>query len=149
MRLREKIQTMSWAVVIPEAVVHVAVGIVFNKQKHVLIAQRPQHAHQGGLWEFPGGKIEENETTLQALKRELFEETGIDVLDAKPLLETYHEYNDKNVLLNVWEVTHYKNEPHGREGQPIRWVPLAELTQFSFPCANQTIVSLLSRQQPF
>ena len=66
---------------IPADAVHVAVGVIFNPQQdHILIAKRPQHLHQGGLWEFPGGKVSLGETVEQALKRELYEELGIWVL---------------------------------------------------------------------
>ena len=59
-------------------VIHVAVGVIINNQQQVLIAKRPDHLHQGGLWEFPGGKVDEGETVTQALKRELHEELDLD-----------------------------------------------------------------------
>ncbi|HPE72839.1 MAG TPA: NUDIX domain-containing protein, partial [Candidatus Competibacter sp.] len=78
----------------PEAhsFVHVAVGIVAGADGAVLIARRPDHVHQGGLWEFPGGKVEHGESVIAALGRELREELGIAVRAAEPLLQTGHAY---------------------------------------------------------
>ena len=86
----------------PASVVHVAVGVVRNPQGNILIAKRPAHAHQGDLWEFPGGKVERGESLQQALQRELHEELGIDVTHARPLIRIPHSYPDKQVLLDVW-----------------------------------------------
>ena len=100
--------------------VHVAVGIVADSAGAILIARRPDHAHQGGLWEFPGGKVEAAESVATALQRELHEELGIAVQAAEPWLQIRHAYPDKTVLLDVWRVTAWRGEPHGREGQPLR-----------------------------
>ncbi len=74
-------------------IVHVAVAVIKNQQGQFFIAQRPKRSHQGGLWEFPGGKIESNETVLDALNRELFEEVGITFSQASPLIRIHH-HND-------------------------------------------------------
>ena len=121
----------------------VAVGVVLNAQHKVLIAQRPQHLHQGGLWEFPGGKVDEHETVLQALKRELREEINIDVLSATPFMQVAHDYGDKKVLLDVWCVTEFSGDPIGMEGQPICWVTVNGLLGYPVPAANQAIVEKL------
>jgi 8-oxo-dGTP diphosphatase len=97
--------------------------------------------HQGGLWEFPGGKVEHGEDARTALARELHEELGIVVQDARPLITVRHEYPDKAVLLDVWRVSAFGGEPHGREGQPIEWVSPQELPDRGFPAANRPIVS--------
>lgn len=119
---------------------HVAAGVIRRSDGHVLIARRPLDKHQGGLWEFPGGKVEEGETAETALARELAEELGIDVAAARPLIKIRHDYPDKQVLLDVWEVLRFSGEPHGAEGQPLAWVAPDDLPSYSFPAANHPII---------
>ncbi|MFC0266932.1 Nudix family hydrolase [Kushneria aurantia] len=128
----------------PKRRVHVAAAAIFNDQGKVLIARRPSIADQGGLWEFPGGKLAPFETGLEALKRELREELGVSILRAQPLIRVHHEYPDKHILLDVWETRHFEGEPWGREGQAVRWVAPAELQRYSFPEANGPIVSAVT-----
>lgn len=129
-------------------VVRVAVGIIRDSAGAVLIARRPDRAHQGGLWEFPGGKMEGSETAEAALRRELREELGIDVQSAEPWLQVRHAYTDKTVLLDVWLVTAYRGEPHGREGQPLLWVRPTDMETLAFPAADAPIVArLVERDQ--
>ena len=123
----------------------VVVGIIFNSQQEIFIAKRPPDKYKGGLWEFPGGKVEKNETILQALQRELKEEIGIDVLDAKPWLITNHDYGDRFVILNVWTVTDFIGQPHGREGQQISWVSKHSLSQLEFPEGNTEIIKNIQK----
>ncbi len=125
------------------AFVHVAVGIVAGADGTVLIARRPDHVHQGGLWEFPGGKVEHDESVLGALGRELHEELGITVRAAEPLLQIRHTYPDRRVLLDVWRVTDFQGEPHGSEGQPLVWVSPGEMERFVFPAADEPIIAAL------
>lgn len=120
--------------------VHVAVGVIEDSHGNIFIAQRAADAHQGGLWEFPGGKLESGETTPQALQRELREELAIDVECCEPLIQIRHHYPDKSVLLDVYRVTKFHGQPTGNEGQPVRWVNKAELVHYSFPAANKPIV---------
>nr|WP_082353800.1 Nudix family hydrolase [Marinagarivorans algicola] len=124
-------------------VVHVAVGAIV-KDGQVLLAKRALHQHQGGLWEFPGGKVETGETLVQALARELLEELDIQVLSTEALIQIQHDYGDKQVLLDVLRVTDFKGEPKGQEGQPLEWVPLSQLTEYAFPAANTPIVNALT-----
>jgi 8-oxo-dGTP diphosphatase len=121
----------------------VAIGLVFNTAGDILIAKRPLHKYKGGLWEFPGGKVEAGESVLQALRREFFEEVGIQVLTARPWLQIPSE-----VLLDVYRVEEYSGEPFGKEGQEVLWVPLQQLLQFEFPPANQMIIEKLSPSNP-
>ena len=123
--------------------VHVAVAAIANERGEVLIALRPDHVHQGGLWEFPGGKVEPGEAIGEALTRELREEIGIHVLDSRPLIRLHYDYPDKSVLLDVWLVRQFSGIPHGREGQPVRWVPRHSLAQYNFPAANRPIITAL------
>jgi 8-oxo-dGTP diphosphatase len=119
---------------------HVAVGIIYNQQQHILLAKRPKHTDQGGLWEFPGGKVEAGETVRQALARELKEELNIEVVTASPLMAVTHDYNDKKVLLDVWQVIEFKGVARGNEGQTVRWVTICECENYDFPEANRVII---------
>src|SRR5574343_580621 len=120
---------------------HVAVGVVRDTAGNILLTQRAKHAHQGGLWEFPGGKLEKDETVLQALQRELHEEVGIQVQKAKPLIKIKHQYPDLQVLLDVWQVTAFDGTASACEGQAMRWVAAQHLTEYEFPAANVPIIS--------
>ncbi len=123
--------------------VHVAVGVISDGGDKVLVARRADHLHQGGLWEFPGGKVEPGETVQQALQRELHEELAIRIDAIEPLLTIAHDYGDKSVLLDVWWVASFTGEPEGREGQPLRWAAIAELRALEFPAANRAIIDAL------
>lgn len=123
---------------------HVAVAVVCDKDKGYLLSQRHQKAHQGGLWEFPGGKVESGETVEQALVRELREELQITITKARPLIKIPYDYSDKKVLLDVWLVTEYKENPIGAEGQNIIWVSNNTLSHYKMPDANNTIVTACS-----
>lgn len=116
------------------------VAAVIRSEGKILIAQRAADAHQGGLWEFPGGKVEAGETAVDALRRELEEELGIIATAYRPLIRIAHDYPDKSVCLDVWEVSAFSGQAHGREGQPLRWVAPEELSAHAFPAANRPIV---------
>lgn len=122
---------------------HVAVAAIVNSNNEVLLSLRPQGVHQGGLWEFPGGKIEPGESTVEALTRELKEELGIKPQVYRPLIKVNHHYSDKSVLLDVWRVDAFDGIPSGCEGQKIEWVTLKNLPQVSFPAANVPIITAL------
>lgn len=129
--------------------VHVAVGVIVNTDGKILIAKRPLSAHQGGLWEFPGGKVDAGERIEQALVRELREELAIDVLASQPLIQIRHHYPDKSVLLDVYKITQFLGTPIGNEGQPIQWVDAKELSNFAFPAANRPIISAINLPEKY
>lgn len=120
--------------------VHVAVAVVENSQGQVLLTRRAKESHQGGLWEFPGGKCEAGETALQALSRELQEELGIRVVSAQPLIKVPYSYPDLQVVLDVFVITEFAGVPYGAEGQPMQWVAKSALQEIAFPAANRPIV---------
>lgn len=124
--------------------INVAVGMVLDGDK-VLIAKRGDHQHQGGLWEFPGGKVETGETTPQALRRELAEEVGLDVDPERMVALTCLEfdYGDKAVRLDTWVCPGFAGQAQGLEGQPVRWVAVSDLDQYEFPEANQPLIEQL------
>ena len=129
-------------------VVKVAVGVITavneNNETRYFLTKRLQDVHQGGKWEFPGGKVESGETISQTLARELNEEINIDILSCIPLITINHDYKDKAVCLEVFIVDNYNGEPSAQEGQGQGWFSLAELKLLEFPAANKEIIAKLS-----
>lgn len=125
--------------------IHVAVGVIIGSDGRVLIAKRPHDAHQGGLWEFPGGKLESGESVLAALERELQEELGIHIDPRRcfPLKKIRHRYGDREVLLDTWRVDSYRGEARGLQNQPLAWSLPEALDSREFPEANREIIRLL------
>ena len=125
--------------------IHVAAAAIFNSEGKLLLALRDKKQHQGGLWEFPGGKVEEGEDIRTALARELHEELGIDIEQAatRPLIQVPYHYPDKSVLLDVFRVDSFSGEAWGKEGQPLEWVEPQKLPCYPFPAANKPIVNSL------
>jgi 8-oxo-dGTP diphosphatase len=127
----------------PPELILVAVGVLRDGAGRVLIAQRPNGKHAAGFWEFPGGKLQSGESPLQALCRELAEEIGIQVSAATPLMSFRHDYPERVVELRVFEVSQYSGEPHGLEGQALRWVSVDELDSVGLLEADQPIAAVL------
>jgi 8-oxo-dGTP diphosphatase len=127
-----------------EKLLHVAVGVIRDEQGNVLISRRHELVHQGGLWEFPGGKVESEESAECALARELKEELDISIGEINPLIKIKHQYPDLAVLLDVWTVAGYTGEPKGYEGQEIQWVCSDKLHEYAFPEANRPIITAAS-----
>lgn len=127
--------------------VQVAVGVItrldYEDQREFFLTKRADDVHQGGKWEFPGGKVDAGESIAQTLARELKEEVAIDVLSCQPLTVITHDYGDKRVSLEVFVVEHFLNEPKAQEGQLEGWFSLSALKTLDFPAANQAIISLL------
>jgi len=121
-------------------IIHVAVAVIINEKQEVCISLRHKDAHQGGLWEFPGGKIELGESPLQALSREIEEELKLKLQSARALITIHHQYKDKTVCLHVYKVQNFSGQAMGMEGQEVRWVKFSQLSQYTFPKANQAII---------
>ncbi len=120
--------------------IHVAVGVIENEEGNVLISKRSLRQDQGGLWEFPGGKIHQGESHFEALNRELKEELNINTLRSRPLITIHHQYSNYSVVLYVHKVIHWEDEPIGKEGQEIKWLEKESLMPHNFPEANKTII---------
>ncbi|MFT2109860.1 8-oxo-dGTP diphosphatase MutT [Marinomonas sp. 2405UD68-3] len=116
------------------------------KNGSVFLALRSDDKHQGGLWEFPGGKCESGETPEQALIRELNEEVGIHVSSLNHFMSLEHDYGDKKVNLSFFIVDAFEGEPRGVEGQIVQWVPVDDLLNFSFPKANEPFIEGLMQR---
>jgi len=128
--------------------VHVLVGLITDGAGRWLLNQRRPGTPLAGFWEFPGGKCLPDETPFAALTRELDEELGIAVLEAEPVLELVHDYPDKRVRLDVWHVLRYRGEATAREGQPLRWVTIAECAALPLLEADWPIVKRLAELSP-
>jgi 8-oxo-dGTP diphosphatase len=120
------------------------VGLITNGAGRWLLNQRRAGTPLAGFWEFPGGKCRTDEEPLAALTRELDEELGIAVLEAEPVIELVHDYADKRVRLDVWHVLRYRGEVTAREGQPLRWLTVAECRDLPLLEADWPIVERLA-----
>ncbi|PVV19473.1 MAG: thiamine monophosphate synthase [gamma proteobacterium symbiont of Ctena orbiculata] len=123
--------------------IHVAAAAIFDDESRVLVTKRAAHMHQGGLWEFPGGKCEAGESIHQALTRELKEELGIVPLESDPLIRIRHDYGDRDLLLEFFRVTRFEGEARGLEGQPLKWLLPSEMEPHRFPAADRPVITAL------
>ena len=122
----------------------VAVAVITNAKGQVLITRRPQHATHSGFWEYPGGKLELNETAEQALIREIKEEIALEVEHYHYLGEVNHRYSESQVSLQVFHVDQIAGEAQCCEGQmDLRWVEFSALGHYDFPAANEQIIVLI------
>jgi A/G-specific adenine glycosylase len=124
---------------------HIGVAVIWNDQDQLLIDRRKQEGLLGGLWEFPGGKIEPDETVEGCIRREIQEELGIQVEVGDQLTTVTHTYSHFKVTLNVHHCTHVSGEPQPIECDEIRWVTMDEIEQFPFPKANIHIIEALKQ----
>jgi len=127
---------------------NVVVGLILDGKGRVLVSQRVEGAHMGGFWEFPGGKRRTLEGRQEALERELKEELGIQVLEARPLMALKHNYPDRCVCLDVFLVQTYEGRPVSLESQPIAWILPQDLKNIRFLPADKLIIeALISRNE--
>ena len=123
--------------------IHVAAGILQNSQGDVLLTERLCDGPFHGLWEFPGGKIEDDEAADVGLKRELHEELGIEVLDSEPYMRLSHDYDDRSVDLEFFLVKRWRGEPVGLEGQQLRWANVERLDAAELLPADAPLLAAL------
>ncbi len=126
------------------SITDVAVGVVHRSDGRVLLAERPAGKPWAGYWEFPGGKIEAGESTLQALTRELHEELGIDVDRACPWITFEYAYPEKRVRLHFCRVLAWHGTPHGREAQRLSWEDPAAVGVHPLLPANEFVLRALN-----
>ena len=131
-----------------KSIIAVAIGVITQANNRVFIAKRPEKTVQSGLWEFPGGKIEEGESAYQALVRELEEELGIQTINANPWLSIPYRLSDKQDLhLHCFQVDSFTGTPYGKEGQITRWIDYADLTAYLFPKPNRLLIDELLKSR--
>jgi 8-oxo-dGTP diphosphatase len=123
----------------------IGVAVIWNHEKQILIDRRLPQGAMGGLWEFPGGKIEVGETIEECIKREIYEELGIEIAVGEHLITIDHTYSHLRVTLTVHHSQHLAGIPQAIECDEIRWVSLDELDEFTFPEANGEIIAALRK----
>jgi 8-oxo-dGTP diphosphatase len=125
--------------------IHVVAALIWHPHNSntFLISKRLKGKHLEYYWEFPGGKKKAGETPLLALQRELMEEINIMPLDARPYMQVRHSYDDRDILLDVWEVNSFKGIVKALEGQEISWIAISELDQFRFPEADIVVLETI------
>ena len=123
-------------------IILVAAVALIDRDGRVLLAQRPEGKSMAGLWEFPGGKVEEGETPEVALIRELEEELGINTWESclAPLTFASHSYDDFHLMMPLYAINKWQGEPKGQEGQALQWVTKAELRELPMPPADAPLL---------
>jgi len=121
----------------------IGVAVIWDGQGNILIDRRKQSGLLGGMWEFPGGKLEPGETVEECIRREIREELGIEIEVGDRLISVDHTYSHFRVTLEVHHCKHLSGEPQAIECDEIRWVTLEEIEQFPFPAANVRIIEAL------
>lgn len=124
-------------------IILVSAACLVDKQGRILLARRPEGKSMAGLWEFPGGKVDEGESPEFALCRELEEELGLDVRETClfPIAFASHAYDDFHLLMPVFVCRMWNGEPKPREGQAIKWVQPKDMYDLPMPEADLPLVS--------
>ncbi len=143
--LRQKIQTVSRPtdLIQPNPFIQVVVLVLENDQGDVLLTQRKANVHLANYWEFPGGKVENNETLLEALDRECFEELNYQPRSTQKILTIKHNYPEISVELHVYHEVNANPIVHAAEAQTMQWTSKSYLPNLNLPAANQAIVNYL------
>lgn len=127
----------------------ISVGVLINSRREILIQQRPEDGMLGGLWEFPGGKVESGESPADACIRELREELGLDVEIEFPLKPVKHAYSHFKITLHAFLIfVHDDTQPHHYADLPVRWISLDDLDSVAFPRANRKVIEQLYTAVP-
>ncbi|MEL6160572.1 MAG: A/G-specific adenine glycosylase [Cyanobacteria bacterium J06623_5] len=124
----------------------IGVAVITDADGKILIDRRKQEGLLGGLWEFPGGKIEPGESQEDCVKREIQEELGIDIEVGSKLIAIDHAYTHFKVTLNVFNCRHLSGDPQPIECDEVKWVTLAEIDEYPFPKANGQIIEAIRKQ---
>lgn len=124
----------------------IGVAVISDRQGNVLIDRRKSEGEMGGLWEFPGGKIEAGESIKECIKREVKEELDIEIEVGNRLTSITHDYQTFRVTLYVHDCQYLSGEPQPLECEEIHWVNPASMERYQFPEANQQIINLLQQR---
>ena len=124
----------------------IGVAVINNQQGQILIDRRKQSGEMGGLWEFPGGKIEPGETIEECIEREIKEELDIQISVGDRLITISHRYKTFDVTLYVHDCEYISGTPQALECDEILWVEPAQMSQYQFPKANLQIINLLQQR---
>jgi mutator protein MutT len=122
---------------------NIGVAVIWNDDGQILIDRRRPGGAMGGLWEFPGGKVEPGETIADCIQREIREELAIEIAVGVALTTITHDYGDFSVCLNVHHCHHLSGEPQPIECDEIRWVAMEHLSEYEFPAANSQIIAAI------
>lgn len=127
------------------SIVLVSAVALIDRDGRVLLAQRPEGKSMAGLWEFPGGKIEPDETPEAALVRELSEELDIETWDSclAPLTFASHSYDDFHLLMPLFACRKWDGIVKPKEGQNLKWVEAKALKDYPMPAADIPLISIL------
>ncbi len=125
------------------APLHVVAGVIRDVRGRVLLARRTRGRDMAGLWEFPGGKVDAGETAPDALRRELQEELGIEVVPGGMLMQVPQAMPHKRIVLDVLHIEGWRGVPRGLEGQALAWVPPERLPKYPMPPADRPVVAAL------
>ena len=121
--------------------IHAVIGVVFNEKKQILVSKRLEGKAYEGYWELPGGKIELGEQPSQTLKREFFEEVGINIIEADFLKTIHYQYPEFVVILEVFKVNSFTGNIYSKEGQELAWLDPNDVSEISplLPASNQIL----------
>ena len=124
---------------------HIAAGVLIDSDNRLLISKRPTTKEMAGLWEFPGGKMNKDESPQMCLTRELKEELNIDVCIGclVPLTFSSYRYDDFHLLMYLFPCRNWEKIPQGNEGQELKWVYKHQLHNFNMPPANEHIATVI------
>jgi 8-oxo-dGTP diphosphatase len=125
----------------------IGVAVIWNQSRQILIDKRKPGGAMGGLWEFPGGKIESGETVAECIVREINEELGIEITVGEHLISIEHTYPTFHITLIVHNCQYIGGTPQPIESDEIRWVEVSELHQYEFPEANVAIINAIQKYE--
>ncbi len=130
------------------AITTVVAAALVDRDGRVLIQKRPDHKPMGGLWEFPGGKVDPGETPEQALIRELDEELDVSVWESclAPCVFSSHSADGMNLVILLYLCRKWHKTPQSRLGQPLAWVRTSQLGEYDMPPADVHLVATLKDQ---
>jgi 8-oxo-dGTP diphosphatase len=128
--------------------VRVVAAVLRKRTGELLIAQRPEGKPLAGRWEFPGGKVDGGESELEALRRELREELGVEVAAARPFMRVNATYPEREIELSLWIVEAFSGNPRALDGQRLKWVAPAALNAEDILEADRPFIEALQSLPP-